>query len=103
MQWKTHTAAGIKNYIKKNIIIHNIKKIYSINNKIKWGGGGTDFDEPRLGVFGLLVHVDVAHVDFDAQLLDAHPHGAAGRRRRHVNEFDGCRWEAHLLPWVHDD
>jgi hypothetical protein len=63
---------------------------------------GTHFDEPRLSVFGFLVHVDVAHVDVDAELFDAHPNGPTRRRGRHVNELDAARREAHLLPRVHD-
>jgi len=52
-------------------------------------------------VFGFLVHVDVAHVHVDAELLDAHPDGPARRRGRHVDELDAARREAHLLPRVH--
>ena len=62
---------------------------------------GTHFDEPRLSVFGFLVHVDVAHVDVDSELFDAHPNGSTRWRRRHVNELDAARREAHLLPRVH--
>lgn len=47
----------------------------------------TDLDEPGLGVLGFFVHVDLAHVNFEAQLFDAHPDGAARRRRRHVDEL----------------
>lgn len=63
----------------------------------------THFDEPRLSVFRFLVHVDVAHIDVDAELFDAHPNGPAGRRCRHVNELDAARRKAHLLSRVHSD
>ena len=53
-------------------------------------------------MFGFLVHVDVAHVDVDSELFDAHPNGSTRWRRRHVNELDAARRETHLLPRVHN-
>lgn len=61
------------------------------------------FDKPRLSVFGFLVHVDVTHVNFDAQLFDAHPNGPARWRCGHIDELDTGRGETHLLPGVHND